>query len=80
MQKKQQTGVIMKNREPDEKEDSTPSELHEICKDIIKAINSNDSEMLSKLMKECFEHCEKQPHEETNSYDDMNEKAAGEQE
>lgn len=71
-----QVGVIVKDLAPTEEQ---PNELEEIAKDILTAINSNDSEVLAYLLKEAYDHCKgsRKPAEE-NTYDSQNQLAAQE--
>lgn len=76
----QQTGVIIKERAPDQKEESEDIGAHgiEACaEEFIRAVHAKDVKAAAAALKDAFEILESQPHEEgPHTYDAQNEKAA----
>lgn len=85
---KQQSGVIVHNRAPDESPTSEPDDsgdhaLEACAQDMIDAVHRRDAKAAASAMRAAFQCLESEPHEEdeNNDFHSQNEKAAqGEQE
>lgn len=78
------TGLIIKNRQPDEKseenQDDSSSSLEHGLKEMKSHLDAGDFKSAAECFRECFQHCENQPHEEADhnskhTYDAQNQKA-----
>lgn len=84
---KQQSGIIVKNREPDSKpegEQADNTAIETCMHDLIKAIHSRDARAASEAIKDVFAVLESMPHEEgehsdPHSYSAQNQAAADEE-
>lgn len=78
-----QTGVIVKQRAPDEKPEESQGDdsgIHACAEDLIHAIHNKDIKAAAEAIKAAFEILDAQPHEEgphvePHSYDSQNQKA-----
>lgn len=78
LQKKQQTGVIVKERQPDEHAEPK-SDIEECIKDILKACEAKDIKALAHLFRELHDELHKEMDKgQDDSYEAMNEKAGEE--
>lgn len=85
LKKKQQTGVIVKTRQPDEKPEQEENEQEDqglmVCaQDLIDAIAAQDVKAVASALRAAFQIADSEPHEEgehtePHSYDAQNEKA-----
>lgn len=83
-----QTGVIVKDRQPDEKpeqSDDSADAIHACAQDLIEAVHSKNVKNAAEAIKSAFEILESMPHEENDedhvephSYAAQNQKAAQE--
>lgn len=85
--KKKQAGLIVEYRKPDEGKDQEKQEdstgIEQCAKDLIEACKAEDVKAAARAIKDAFTILDSQPHDEgehTNDYDDMNERAAQENE
>jgi hypothetical protein len=62
--KKHDAGVMVEHRSPDKEPDGQEEGLDAAARDVLDAINSNDSKRLGKALKAAFEICDSAPHEE----------------
>lgn len=79
-------GIIVKNRQPDEKPDSEDKDdpsagIHACAQALINAVHSKDAKGVSEALKDAFAILDSEPHEEgehisPHSYDAQNQKAA----
>ena len=67
-QKGYATGIIVKNRTPDEKpeenQEDKDASIHACAKDLITAVHAHDIPGAAEAMRSAFEILESQPHEE----------------
>lgn len=81
LQKKQQTGVLIKERQPDHPK-SEENIIEECVRDILKACEAKDIKTLAMLFRELHDELHKEMEEgpkEEASYDSQNEQAAREE-
>jgi len=77
--KRQDTGLIIQERQPDtEEKDNDSDELEEIAKDLISAIERKDHRAVADALHAAFTVADSEPHEEgehvsPHSYDAQNE-------
>jgi len=80
------SGLMISKRTPDEPagkeepmQDDANHELEMAMEDFLRAMNAKDSKAMAVAIKDAFDICDAQPHEEgphTNDYDEQNEKAS----
>ena len=79
------TGIIMKNRKPDNSEEKQDdSDLESCGREIIQALKADDAKAIAKAIKKLANIADEEPHEEgehvsPHSYDAQNEQAASNQ-
>jgi hypothetical protein len=62
--KKQDAGVIMEHRSPDQEPSGQDEAIEAAAKDVMEAINSNDIKRLGKALIAAFQIADSMPHEE----------------
>lgn len=78
MKKRQVSGLIVEQRKPDEsKQNENDSAAIESCaKDLIYAVHNRDVKAVSEALSHAFSILDSMPEQDSNNYDDLNEKAA----
>ena len=64
-------GTIVKNRQPDEKQEEQGSYIKDCVKDLIEAISSKNVDLAEQSLRDIFQELEKQPHEEIDRAPDQ---------
>lgn len=60
-------GILVKNREPDEKQEEQGSYIKDCVKDLIEAISNKNIDLAEQSLRDIFQELEKQPHNEQPS-------------
>lgn len=72
----QGSGVIIKNREPDESQEVQPDSLEDCVEHLLSAIASKDKSAIAQALRDVHDELHLEMSEKSNSYDKQNEEAA----
>jgi len=76
---RQNAGVIVKEREPDEKQDEIqPDSLEDCVERLLKAFASKDKAQIAQALRDVHDELHLEMSEKSNSYEERNEDAAKE--
>lgn len=67
LKKKQETGVVMKTRSPDEKPEENQEDdsgMEACAKELMSAVKADDHKAVARIIKDMFQIADSEPHEE----------------